>query len=98
MIASLTGIDVAPASTGDEVLQCVRTLIGLPVMTAPLHRSMGIRTTAQDAPVNMAQAMVAADVVDVVNRYEKRAEISEVRFGGDPLEGNAIPTVRVKVK
>jgi len=93
----LSGLDLAPANEAVEIMQNVRTLITTPLATAPLHRSVGIRQEAQDAPVNLAMAQISADVVAAVKRHEPRAEVAAVTFDGD-MAGRLTPRVRIKRK
>lgn len=90
-------INFAPASTVEEVLQNVRTLLGTTKFSAPLDREFGLKTSLIDRPTPQAQALISADIVQAIRRWEPRAKVEQVTFAGDK-EGYLVPKVRVKIE
>lgn len=89
-------IDFAPASVTEEVLQNVRTLLATTKFTAPLDRGLGLKTSLIDRPLPRAKALLGAEIIQAVRRYEPRAKVEKVTFSGD-AEGRLIPRALVSV-
>lgn len=74
---------IAPAADIDEredVMRCLRTLLTTPAGTAPLVRDFGIDNSILDMPMNAAQNILAAEIMEKVDRYEPRVRVEAVEF------------------
>lgn len=90
-------INLAPQSIEEEVLQNVAMIIGTPQFTVPLDRGFGLAGQFIDKPVQVAQAILISEVMDVVEKYEPRAEIVSVKYELGKTPGQLIPIVEVKI-
>lgn len=90
-------ISFAPESTVEEVLQNVKTLLGTTKFSVPLDRELGLKTSLIDRPTPQAQALISADIVQAIRRWEPRARIEKVTFTGDK-EGHLVPKVQVRIE
>lgn len=74
---------IDPAADIDEredVMRCLRTLLSTPAGTAPLSRDFGIDNSLVDGPMNVAQNILAVEIMEKVIRYEPRVRVKEVEF------------------
>jgi phage baseplate assembly protein W len=79
-----------------EVLQNIRMILATPSFSCPMDRDFAW-TPDVDSPINIAQAKMAAQIVDAINKYEPRAQVVRVAFSLDELNGVLKPVVRVRV-
>lgn len=92
------GIDFAPATVVEEVLQNVRMIIATRAGTVPLDRDFGLSWAAVDAPISVARARVRHDVVEKIRRYEPRATVKGVQYDGRNAEtGELLLSVDIEV-
>ena len=77
----LPDIDFAPATELEEILQNVRCIICTPKYSVPLDREFGVNMDYVDAPMNMAKAKMAKEIVMAVAKYEPRAAVSGITWG-----------------
>lgn len=96
IVGTTTAVNFAPASAVEEVLQNVRTLMATAKFTAPLDRALGLKTSLVDRPLPQAKALLGAEIIQAVRRYEPRAKVEKVTFSGD-AEGRLIPKALVSV-
>lgn len=89
-------IDLAPETVTAEVLQNVATIISTIKYQIPLDRAFGIDGAVIDLPILEAQAKMTNEIFQAIKRYEPRAVIEGISFGGE-LEGRLIPTVEVSI-
>ena len=89
-------IDFAPASTVEEVIQNVRTIITTIKYSIPLDRAFGVDGKVIDLPMQQAKAKYTNEIFRAVRRYEPRAIIESITFSGD-LNGRLVPKVVVSV-
>ena len=71
----------------DEITRNVRNIILTPVGTCPLYRDFGIDTSFVDCPLDVAQNLIAVEIMEKIERYEPRVSVSEVTFDTDPMNG-----------
>lgn len=84
-------------ATGVEaILQNVAFIIATFKNTCPLDREFG-NVPPIDAPITAAQSLHAAQLVEAIQSFEPRAEVVEIDFEGDPLQGIAEPKVTVTI-
>lgn len=89
-------ISFAPESVA-EVLQNVRILLGTTKFSVPLDRELGLKTSLIDRPTPQAQALISADIVQAIRRWEPRAKVEKITFTGDK-EGRLVPKVQVRIE
>lgn len=93
-------VNFAPATVTEEILQNVRTIISTQKGTVPFDRDFGLDWGFVDKPVNVAQALVSAEVAKQIRRYEPRARILAIGLVNDvtgALDGKVIPKVTIGV-
>lgn len=90
-------VNFAPATVVEEVLQNVKTLLGTTKFSVPLDRELGLKTSLVDRPAPQAQALISADIVQAIRRWEPRAKVEKVTFTGDS-EGRLAPKVQVRIE
>ena len=66
-----------------EILRNVRTILATPLGTCPLYRDFGIDTSVLDAPIDVAQNLLAVEIMDAVERWEPRVRVTEVTCTAD---------------
>jgi phage baseplate assembly protein W len=84
-----------------EIIQNVSTIMATIKGTVPLDRAFGVDIGFLDEPTPAFRALYAAEVVQAINKWEPRAEVVQVIWGGETLElmdGRQKPTVRIKIK
>lgn len=62
----------------EDILRCLRTLIMTPAGTVPLDRDFGIKQDFLGYPVNVAENLLAVEIIDKVDKYEPRVSVTEV--------------------
>lgn len=92
----LREIDFSPASSVAEIVQNVKTIISTVVGTVPLDRDFGVDSDLVDLPMPVARARLAAELIEKVERYEKRVKVLRVTFSGDG-DGHLIPRLEVDI-
>ena len=90
-------IDFAPKSKTLEILQNIRTIITTPKYSVPLNRDFGLNMIWLDEPLPAVQAKLTAEIIQEVSKWEPRAQVTQVDFYQDPLEGVLRPKVRVRI-
>mgnify|MGYP003434238146 CR=1 FL=1 len=94
---STGGINFAPASEAEEILQNVRTIITTPKFSVPLDRDFGIDCSVVDRPMPVAQAQLASDIITAIKEYEPRASVSGITYEAT-IDGNLRPKVQVTIE
>jgi phage baseplate assembly protein W len=90
--------DIIYGATGvEEVIQNVRTILSTRKGTVPLDRDFGIASEFLDNPLPQARAEISTDVFEQIRRYEPRAQLKEIAFDIDPINGRITPKVKVEV-
>lgn len=67
----------------EDVLRCLRTLVMTPEGTVPLDREFGINNAILGYPIDVAQNLLAVELINKVDRYEPRATVLEVELSTD---------------
>ena len=80
-----------------DVLRCLRVLYGSEVGSLALDRDFGIDWSFLDQPILIARAMLESELIQKTRRYETRANITEVTWSGDAMQGQMIPKVVVEL-
>lgn len=84
------------ANGAEAILQNVRTILATSENSCPMNRDFAWSPVVDD-PLPIAQARLTARVTEAIRRYEPRAEVVNIRFEGDPLNGILRPIVRVRI-
>lgn len=83
----------------EEVTQNVQMILISPKYSVPLDRDFGTSHKQLDTPVNVAQPKLIMEIVDAIEKYEPRVEITKINFKVDEAKaGKLIPVVGVKIK
>ena len=90
-------IDFAPETQLQEILQNVRYICSTIKGSVPLDRELGVSSGLVDLPVSTVRAMVSAEYIDAVRRFEPRAEVVSVKFR-DKGDGQVLPVISIRVK
>ncbi len=91
-------VNFAPATTEEEILQNVRTILATPVYSVPLDRAFGVNAELLDLPMPVSRAKLTAEIVAAIRKFEPRVEVVKVSFAGDAIAGRLQPTVRLRLK
>lgn len=82
----LSNIEIAFAyGDGDnalrrEIIRNIQTILSTPLGTCPLYRDFGIDTAILDNPTDMAQNMMAVEIIETVEKWEPRVTVTDVTF------------------
>ncbi len=93
-------VSFAPESVTAEILQNVRTIIQTRLGTVPLFRDFGLTWEHVDKPIHISRALLKAEIIEAVERWEPRAQIDEVEFeedSTDAMEGLSKPRIVVTI-
>lgn len=80
-----------------EIFQNVKTILATPLFSAALERTLGVDQTIVDRPIGEA-AEVTVAILDAVMKWEPRAEIVDLDFKADALNGHLICTLQLKIR
>jgi phage baseplate assembly protein W len=94
---SLEKINLAPETTTEEILQNVAVIISTPKFSVPLDRGLGLAQRFLDKPIQTAQPILVAEVMDAVEEYEPRVQIDNVTFELGDTPGALVPVVEVSI-
>ena len=101
IVAQRGEVVIAPEDEMQEVVQNVRMILTTPKGSVPLDRDFGLSFTVLDQPTPRAQALLAAEIIDQVGRYEPRAKVVQVDWepsAGDAADGRLIPRVSLRTE
>ncbi|MBS7328944.1 MAG: GPW/gp25 family protein [Oxalobacter sp.] len=99
-VSLLETVDFAPASEAAEVLQNVRTILSTRRGTVPLDRDFGLSWSYIDKPLPVARMMLKAEIIQALQVYEPRAQVTAVGFQDsttDAMDGILKPIVRIRL-
>lgn len=91
-------INFNPPDKETEILQNARTILATTTNSVPLDRDIGIDSKLVDLPLPIAQAKLSAEIIDKLQRFEPRIEVTRVKFSGDGNTGKLAPAVYIKIK
>lgn len=94
--ATLEHIDFAPPNVVAEIIQNVRTIFTTMKYSVPLDRLFGVSAAMLDKPMPKAMAILQAEIVAAIHKYEPRCRVTKVDFDGD-LDGKLVPRVRIEI-
>ena len=93
---SIGGVNFAPATEAEEILQNVRTIISTPKLSVPLDREFGVDCSVLDRPMPVAQAELASDIITAIREYEPRAVVTGITYEATD-DGILKPKVQVTI-
>lgn len=95
-----TGI-VIGANSYQEIIQNVRIILNTVKGTLYLDRLFGLDPTLIDLPQNIAIAQYRAEIIEQIEKYEPRVNVTSVNFTTettDAMDGILSPVVRIEIK
>lgn len=85
--------------TGTErIAQNVLNIIRTKTTEVPFLRELGVNCNYVDAGIDYMRTQIANDIIEIINKYEPRAEILSVAITGIDVNGNAIIQVEMEVE
>ena len=96
VLASQEEINFAPANLVEEVAQNVRTICTTSKYSVPMDRLFGVDATVIDRPTPKAVALIQAELIQAIRKYEPRCRVKKVSFDGD-LDGKLTARVRIEI-
>ncbi|MCL2392629.1 MAG: hypothetical protein FWC66_08530 [Oscillospiraceae bacterium] len=96
----LRNINMFPNSVHEEILQNVMMLLRTIRGTVPLDRDLGLTNTFIDDPSPRGMMRFAIFVLETIQEYEPRVEVTEVDFAprpDDAMDGRLHPRVVVRI-
>lgn len=84
------------ATGAEEILQNIAFIMGTPEFSCPMYRTFAWSPDV-DAPLPVAMARTAARITEAIQVLEPRAEVLQVTFNGDGINGVLNPVVRVRI-
>ena len=96
LATEMNEINFAPRNEVEEIIQNVKTICTTPKYSVPLDREFGINVDALDMPTPKAQAMIQAEIIQAVKKFEPRCRVKKVSFEED-LDGHLNYVVRIAI-
>lgn len=93
----LQDINLHPTSKLEEVFQNVNTIVGTIAGTVPLAREFGIDDKYIDSPTLAMKTKLIAEIKEKVEAYEPRAQVLEVNYGSELMDGIVRPVIKIRV-
>lgn len=90
-------LNLAPETLEEEVLQNVAIIVSTPKFSVPLDRGLGLAQRFIDKPIQVAQSILISEVLDAVEEYEPRAEVTNVTFEVGETPGLLVPVLEVNI-
>lgn len=81
----------------EDIIRCLTTLYGTTTGEQILDRDFGIDANIIDLPVNVAAARLAQEIIEKTEKYEPRAEVTEVSPDWD-ITGTMVVKIYVTLK
>lgn len=79
----------------EDIRRCLTTLYSVREGEQPLDRDFGLKQEFLDKPVPIAKNMLALEVIEKTQKYEKRVKVEKVEYGTSQ-EGQLIPVIYLK--
>ena len=99
MIEVTAGVPInwGPENTIAEVTQNVATLLSTVRYSVPYDRKLGLNPDYLDDTTQVTKAKLTANIFKLIREREPRAEVKEIIFQQDDIQGLLIPTVRMAI-
>lgn len=79
----------------EDIRKCLTTLYSVREGEQPLDRDFGLKQEFLDQPVPIAKNILALEVIEKTQRYEKRVKVDKVDYAASE-EGQLIPIIYLK--
>jgi len=89
-------LDLYPTGT-EEILQNISIIITTPKGSVPLDRNFGMDMSYLDLPLELAENVFTASIIETIQDYEPRASVAKVTYEKDHLTGKLKPKVQVSI-
>ena len=96
VLTSQTAINFAPESLVEEIAQNVRTICTTTKYSVPMDRLFGVDAAMLDNPTPKVMAMMQAELVQAIKKYEPRCTVKKVSFESD-IDGKLTAKVRIVI-
>lgn len=93
----LSNIKIMPSTEIEEILQNVQMILSTMKFSVPLDREFGISANMIDSPISATQARLTAEVAAAVRKFEPRARVERINYGGNAPDGNLNMSVVVEI-
>lgn len=90
------GIDFAPATEIEEILQNLRAIISTTKWSVPLDRDFGISGDYVDEPMLSAKALLTSEIITAIQTYEPRVSVETISFTAKD-DGTLSPRIEVSI-
>lgn len=101
MVVSVSGnlesVEIMPATTEDEIIQNIRTIVSTIQGEAPMCRDVGVSKEAIHRPQSVAQVLLTRDIYTAVQDQETRAELKNVAYSETEKWGAMAPVLEVEL-
>lgn len=88
-------IDEVEEREAEDIKRCLTTLYSVREGEQPLDRDFGLKQEFLDQPVPIAKNLLALEVLEKTQRYEKRVKVEKVEYEAGQ-EGQLIPIIYLK--
>ena len=82
-------------SNKEAILRQLSVLYGTHTGEQALDRNFGLDWSFLDQPIEVAKAMLSAEIITKTNTYVPTVEVASIEFNAD-MTGNLTPTVSVR--
>lgn len=89
-------VNYFPGNEIEEIMQNVITICTTLKGSVPMDRDFGVSRTVIDVPENTARALLSAEYISAVRKFEPRAQVASVRFVQSDA-GQIRPVVSVRL-
>lgn len=93
-----TVINFMPANELDEIFQNLNTILGTAKFTVPLDREFGMKWDFVDKPLSVLHPLYVAEVIEIIEKYEPRVAVEEVKLSSEPMDGKAYPIIIFRLR
>lgn len=100
-IALTGGTNIFAASGLENICNCLCAIAATRVGSVPLYRHFGTDWQWVDHPEPAAMARFRAELMEAIDRYEPRVEITSISFKADKtqaMDGRLYPVVRFRLR
>lgn len=88
-------IDGVEEKEAEDIRRCLTTLYSVREGEQPLDRGFGLKQDFLDQPIPIAKNLLALEVIEKTQRYEKRVKVDKVEYEASQ-NGQLIPVIYLK--
>lgn len=92
---AVININEVEENEAEDIRRCLTTLYSVREGEQPLDRDFGLKQEFLDQPVPIAKNLLALEVIEKTQRYEKRVKEEKVEYEAGK-EGQLIPVIYLK--